>query len=114
MDLEIAVRSFDKVTILDLRGKILIGETSKLLTSTLQKTIEGGARHLLLNLADASQIDSIGLGAIMRTFVTVEQSGGSLKLLRPRGYVRAVFEMMNLIGPVPTFEDEGEALSSFR
>ena len=54
------------------------------------------------------------MSTIVRTFATLRRSGGTLKLLRPRGQVRTVLEMMGLLRALPCFEEEGEALASFR
>jgi anti-anti-sigma factor len=76
--------------------------------------IANGVRGLLLNLADLTQLDSSGIGAITKTFVSLRQQGGSLKLLRPCGRARAVLQVIHLLDVIPTFEDEAQALASFR
>src|SRR6266699_3149884 len=82
--------------------------------SHLEKLIANGARKLLLNLADVTQLDSSGISAITGTYVSLSSQGGSLKLLCPRGRVRAVLRVIRLLDIVPTFEDETQALASFR
>ena len=91
-----------------------IGADSELLNSHLQKLIANGVRKLLLNLADVTQLDSSGISAIVGTHVSLSRQGGSLKLLRPCGRVRAVLRVIRLPDIVPTFEDETQALASFR
>lgn len=113
MSLEITVRQSGHVTILDLRGKVLLGPPNDEFNGKLLEVIENKGPHILLNLANTTQIDSSGLGTVVRTFVTLERRGGSLKLLRPSGAVRIVLEALKLRTAIPTFEDEALALASF-
>ena len=69
---------------------------------------------LLLNLADLAQIDSSGVSIIVNAFVSLKGQGGELKLLRPCGRVLEVFRALHLLEIIPTFEDETQALASFR
>ena len=71
-------------------------------------------RKLLLNLAAVTQLDSSSISAITKTYVSLGRQGGSLKLLRPSGRVRAVLGVIRLLDIIPTFEDETQALASFR
>jgi anti-sigma B factor antagonist len=112
--LQISIRESGDVTILDLRGKVTIGVDSDLLISHLQKLVTKGVRKLLLNLAGVTQLDSSGISAITGTSVSLGQQGGSLRLLCPRGRVRAVLRVIRLPDIIPTFEDEAHALASFR
>jgi anti-sigma B factor antagonist len=102
------------VTILDLRGRSTIGGDSDLLSSRLQKLLAIGVRKLLLNLADLTQVDSSGISAIVGTYVSLKRRGGDLKLLCPRGRVLAVMGVVHLLDIIPSFEDETQALASFR
>jgi anti-anti-sigma factor len=115
MGLHISIRESDDVTILDLRGRSTIdsGE-SELLSRHLQKLVASGVRKLLLNLAELTQVDSSGLSVIVRTRVSVRDQGGDLKLLRPCGRVLEVFKALHLLEIIPSFEDEIQALASFR
>ncbi len=112
--LKISIRESGDVTILDLQGRATIGFDSDLLSSHLQKLVANGVRKLLLNLAALSQLDSSGISAITGTYVSLSRQGGSLKLLRPCGRVRAVLRVIRLLDLIPTFEDETQALASFR
>ena len=114
MGLQLSTRASGDVTILDLQGKATIGVDSDLLSGHLQMLIASGARKLLLNLADLTQLDSSGISAITGTYVSLASQGGSLKLLRPSGRVRAVLRVIHLPDIIPTFEDEAQALASFR
>ena len=112
--LQISVRESGDVTILDLQGRATIGVDSKLLSGHLQRLIVNGARKLLLNLADVTQLDSSGISVITGTYVSLGRQGGSLKLLSPCGRVRTVLRVIRLLDIIPTFEDETKALASFR
>ena len=114
MGLQISIRTSDDVTILDLHGRATIGADSDLLISHLQRLVANGVRKLLLNLADLTQLDSSSISAITKTYVSLGRQGGSLKLLRPSGRVRAVLRVIHLPDIIPTFEDEAQALASFR
>ena len=102
------------VTILDLQGRATIGVDSDLLSGHLQMLVAKGVRKLLLNLADLTQLDSSGIGAIIGTYVSISRQGGRLKLFCPCGRVRAVLRVIRLPDIIPTFEDEAQALASFR
>lgn len=114
MGLQISIRESDDVTILDLLGRSTIGRDSELLGSHLQKLVANGARKLLLNLADLRQVDSSGISAIVGMYVSLKRQGGDLKLLCPRGRVLAVMGVVHLLDIIPSFEDETQALASFR
>jgi anti-sigma B factor antagonist len=104
----------DAVTIVDLKGKATIGIDNDLLNSELRKLVGKGMRNLLLNLEELTQVDSSSIGTIAGTFVSVSRQGGTLKLLRPRGRVRVALEVMKWSDYISTFEDEAQALASFR
>ncbi len=114
MDLQISIRESGDVTILDLRGRATIGADSDLLSGRLQRLVASGVRNLLLNLADVTQLDTSGISAITGTYISVNRQGGSLKLLCPCGRVQAVLRVIRLPDIIPTFEDEAQALASFR
>ena len=113
--LQISTREAADVTILDLRGRSTIdGGESELLSNQLQKLVANGVRKLLLNLADLTQVDSSGISIIVGTYVSLKRQGSDLKLLCPSGRVLEVLTVFHLIDTIPSFEDEAEALASFR
>jgi anti-anti-sigma factor len=113
--LQILVRECDDVSILDLRGKSTIdsGE-SELLSKHLRDLAATGKRKFLLNLMNLSHIDSSGVSIIVEMYVSLKRIGGELKLLSPRGRVRDVLTVYRLLEVIPSFEDEINALTSFR
>jgi len=112
--LQISIRTSGDVTIVDLQGRATLGADSDLLSGHLQMLIASDVRKLLLNLADLTQLDSSGISAITRTCASLRSQGGSLKLMRPCGRVQAVLRVIHLPDIIPTFEDEAQALASFR
>lgn len=115
MALEISTRTSGDVTIVDLRGRSTIdGGESELLSKHLQKLVANGVRKILLNLAKLIQVDSSGIGVMVETHVSLIRQGGELKLLRPRGRVLEVLTVFHLLSTIPSFEDEAQALASFR
>jgi anti-anti-sigma factor len=111
---QIAIRESDDVAILDLQGKSTTRGDSELLNRHIRKVRAKGVQKVLLNLADLTQIDSSGVSIIARTYVSLRDQGGDLKLLRPGGHVLDVFKPLHLLDIIPSFEDETQALASFR
>jgi anti-anti-sigma factor len=113
--LQISIRESADVTILDLRGRSTLDDgESESLSKQLQSLITDGVRKLLLNLEHLTQVDSSGLSVIIATYVSLKRRDGDLKLLRPSGRVLDVFTVFRLTNAIPSFEDEAEALASFR
>jgi anti-sigma B factor antagonist len=113
MDLQISIRKSGSVVILDLRGRVLIGESNDYFGEELHKIVESSAREILVNLSNVTQVDSSGISTLVKTFVTLRRDGGAMKLLNPKGVVRDVLEVTTLIRCFPTYTDEAEALASF-
>ena len=114
MDLRISARKSQDVTILDVEGRILIGASNEAFGTELRKLAASAPCNVLVNLAKVTQVDSSGISTLVRSFVTLEREGGSLRLLNPTGYVREVLEITRLVKSIPTYADEAEALASFR
>jgi anti-sigma B factor antagonist len=112
--LQISIRESDDVAILDLTGRVVAGPDTELLSPHLQELVANGARRLLLNLTAVTQMDSWSINAIAKTYASLSHQGGSLKILCPSSRVRAVLKAVHLLDLIPTFEDEAEALASFR
>ena len=115
MGLHVSSREAGDVIILELRGRLTLSEgETELLGSHLKNLVAGGVRKLLLNLTNLMQIDSSGVSIMVTTYTSLRDHGGSLKLLCPRGGVREVLRVLRLLETIPSFEDETEALVSFR
>jgi anti-anti-sigma factor len=114
VSLQISIRESGDVTILDLRGRATLDGGSQLLSSRVQELVANGVRKLLLNLGDLTQIDSSCFSIIVGTRASLKGRGGDLKLLRPGGHVLEALRVLHLLEIIPSFEDETEALASFR
>jgi anti-anti-sigma factor len=112
--LQISIREPGDVTILDLRGRSTIDGESELLSRRIERLVGNGVHKLLLNLADLTQVDSSGISVIIEAYVSVRDRGGDLKLLCPSGRVLEVLKVVRLLEIIPSFEDESQALASFR
>lgn len=106
-------RSVGDVVVLDLKGKITLGEGDELLKDKVNSLVNQGHRKIVLNLADVPYIDSAGLGEIVRTYTTVSRQGGSLKLLNLTKRITDLLSITKLLTVFETFESENEAVRSF-
>ena len=112
--LDIVQRQYTNVTILDLSGKVLIGETSAKFRSILGQLIYKGEKNILLNLAGISQVDSCGLGELVAGFVSVEKNGGEMKLLHLTNRVNELMMITKLVTVFEVYENEEMAVNSFQ
>jgi anti-sigma B factor antagonist len=106
-------RIIGDVTILDLKGKMTLGEGDELLKDKINSLIHQGQKKLLLNLEGVPYIDSAGLGEIVRTYTTVSRQGGNLKLVNLTKRITDLLSITKLLTVFETFETEPEALKSF-
>lgn len=111
--MKIVERQVQDVTILDLHGKILIGEGDEALRDAVNKAVESGKAKLLLNLADVPYVDSAGLGEIVRCYTTVSRKGGKLKLINLTKKIQDLLSITKLLTVFEVFEAEDEAVRSF-
>jgi anti-sigma B factor antagonist len=102
------------VTILDLKGKMTLGEGDELLKDKINSLIHQGQKKLLLNLEGVPYIDSAGLGEIVRTYTTVSRQGGNLKLVNLTKRITDLLSITKLLTVFETFDTEPEALKSFQ
>jgi len=106
-------RIIGDVTILDLKGKMTLGEGDELLKDKINSLIHQGQKKLLLNLEGVPYIDSAGLGEIVRTYTTVSRQGGSLKLLNLTKRITDLLSITKLLTVFETFDSENDAVRSF-
>ena len=114
MSMIINTRRLDDVAILDLSGRITIGEGTVILREQIQKLLASGDRKFLLNLADVDYIDSSGLGELVTSFTTVRNQRGQLKLLNLTRRVHDLLQITKLLTVFETFDNETEALKSLK
>jgi anti-sigma B factor antagonist len=112
--MQIAERESGSVTVLDLSGKITLGEDGTLLKDKLQSLLHQGKKNVLFNLAQVSYVDSAGLGAIVSAYTTVTREGGSLKLANVTGKLQDLLSITKLLTVFETFDSEDEAVRSFK
>ena len=106
-------RPTDGVMILDLKGKLTIGEDVELVKDKINSLILLGEKKLLVNLAEVPYVDSAVLGEIVRTYTTVNRQGGDLKLLHLTKRIEDLLAITKLLTVFDTFDSEQEAISSF-
>ena len=106
-------RDAGKVTVIDLSGRITLGEGSALLRKTIRTLLEEQRTRLLLNLGDVDYIDSSGIGELVSAFTAVKGSGGEMKLLNLTRKVRDILQITKLYTVFDVHSDENTALRSF-
>jgi anti-sigma B factor antagonist len=111
--MQIEERKVGDVVVLDLKGKITLGEGDELLKDKVNSLVNQGNRKLVLNLEGVPYIDSAGLGEIVRTYTTVSRQGGSLKLLNLTKRITDLLSITKLLTVFETFDAENEAVRSF-
>src|SRR5215510_5059100 len=111
--MEIHIRTTGSVTILDLNGNLIIGSSEESLRETVRNLIDEQRVFLLLNLSDVPTIDSSGIGAMIKSFTSVKDANGKLKVLKPSRMARQLLTITGLLSVLETYEDEPSAVSSF-
>ena len=114
MALTIASREVDGVTILDLSGRITLGEGSVQLRDAIRGLISKGTKAILLNLGDVNYIDSSGLGELVSAFTTAKNQAADVKLLSLTKKVKDVLQVTKLYTVFDVYDDEASAIASFK
>ncbi len=112
-DINISERQAGDVTILDLEGKVTIGEGSVALRGAIRRLLGEGKNKILLNLGKVGYIDSSGIGELVSSFTAVNKEGGSLKLLNLTQKIQDLLAITKLLTVFDVFDEEAEALASF-
>lgn len=113
MTMKASTRQVDGITIVDLSGRITLGEGSVVLRDTIRDLIGKGDRRILLNLGDVTYIDSSGIGELVSAFTTVRNQGGELKLLNLTKKVHDLLQITKLYTVFDVKDDEANAITSF-
>jgi anti-sigma B factor antagonist len=113
MSLRATHRDAGEVTVVDLSGRITLGDGSALLRKTIRSLLEDQRKQILLNLADVDYIDSSGIGELVSGYTTVKNQGGDLKLLQLTKKVRDLLQITKLYTVFDVFTDENSAVRSF-
>jgi anti-sigma B factor antagonist len=114
LSIEIKTRQSGDITILDVSGKITLGEGSSALRDKVRDLSAAGSKKLLLNLGDVTYIDSSGIGELVSAFTTTSNQGGSLKLLNLTKRVKDLLQITKLYTVFEVWEDEPHAVASFK
>ncbi len=113
MEFQIAEREREGIVILDMEGRLVLGEPATLLRNQMQDLCQSGRTRLVLNLAELDYIDSTGLGTLVMTNTTVNKAGGSMKLLNLNKRAAELMVMTKLSTVFEIFNDEISAVNSF-
>ncbi|HEY7546950.1 MAG TPA: STAS domain-containing protein [Blastocatellia bacterium] len=111
--LNIQQRQAGDVTIIDLSGKITIGEGSVQLREAVRKALEEDKKKIILNLGDVSYVDSSGIGELVSSYTTTNNNGGQLKLLNLTKKIQDLLMITKLLTVFETFDNEAAAIQSF-
>jgi anti-sigma B factor antagonist len=111
--MKVSTRQVDGVTILDLSGRITLGEGSVQLRDVVRDLLSKGNKHLLLNLGEVNYIDSSGIGELVSAFTTIRNQGGELKLLNLTKKVHDLLQITKLYTVFDIKNDEATAIGSF-
>ena len=113
-ELNIRERQAGDVTILDMDGKVTIGEGSVSLRGAIRRLLEEGKKKILLNLAGVSYVDSSGIGELVSSYTTISNKEGQLKLLNLTQKIRDLLTITKLLTVFDVYGEEAEALNSFK
>ena len=113
MGVEISTRRAGDVTIMDVSGRVTLGEGASGLRNAIHSALQEGHKKILLDLGRASYIDSSGLGTMVAAYATVTNQGGELKLLNALSRVKDLLLITKLYTVFEVYEDEAAAIRSF-
>jgi anti-sigma B factor antagonist len=113
-ELNINERQAGDVTVLDMSGKITIGEGSVALRNAIRRLIEEGKKKILLNLSQVSYVDSSGIGEFVASYTAINREGGQLKLLNLTQKIQDLLAITKLLTVFDTYDDESSALNSYK
>jgi len=113
MPLVIETHKWGPVTIIDLSGRITLGEGTGMLRDAVRKSLDAGDRNIVLNLADVSYVDSAGLGELVGSFTSVTHAGGRLKLLKLQAKMIDLMQVTKLHTVFEVYESEADCVKSF-
>lgn len=112
--MKIEKRKVGSVTIFDLKGKILFGDGIDELRQSVNNAIKDKEKQLVLNFAEVPYLDSTGLGEVVRSYTTLKKEGGTVKIANLTNKVKDLMMVTKLITVFETFENENEAVKSFK
>lgn len=113
MLLRMSSRLIEDVIILDLSGRIVLGEESQMLRNFIEKIVAEGSRKIVLNIADVNYIDSTGVFILVNAFTTAQKRGGQVKLVSPTKKMQDLLQVTKLVTLFDVYSDERKAVESF-
>jgi len=113
MSLKLETRKVDDVTVVDVSGRITLGEGSSIIRDTIRDLVSKGDKKILLNLGDVNYIDSSGIGELVAGYTSVTNAGGDLKLLSLTKRVKDLLQITKLYTVFDVHETEAHAIRSF-
>ncbi len=113
MSIQVTTRQVEEVSVVDVVGRITLGEGASALRETIRGLVAKGQKKVLLNLSEVSYIDSSGIGELVSGFTTVTNSGGTLKLLGLTKRVQDLLQITKLYTVFEVFDREASAVASF-
>lgn len=113
MSMKVTTRQIDSVTIIDVGGRITLGEGCTQLRQLIREHLSKGDKNLLVNLGDVTYIDSSGIGELVSAFTAVSNQGGQLKLLNLTKKVHDLLQITKLYTVFDIHDDEAKAITSF-
>ena len=113
-ELNISERMVGDLTILDMDGKITIGEGSVALRTAIRRLLEEGKKKILLNLARVGYIDSSGIGELVSSYTAINKEGGQLKLLNLTQKLQDLLTITKLLTVFDVYDSDEEAMKSFK
>jgi anti-sigma B factor antagonist len=114
MSLNVKTRKVDNAVVVDLSGRLTIGEPVLLLRETIRVLVGDGARNFILNLGDVGYIDSSGLGELVSLFTTVRNKQGDVKLLNLTAKAKDLLQMTKLLTVFDVYDDENKAIAALK
>jgi anti-sigma B factor antagonist len=113
-ELEVKERQAGDVTILDLSGSVRMGEGAVSLRNSIRGLVEQGKKKILLNLGSVKNVDSSGIGELIANYTTISRDGGQLKLLNLTEKIQNLLVITKLLTVFDSYDNEAEALNSFK
>jgi anti-sigma B factor antagonist len=114
MSLTVKTRKVEDAIVVDMSGRLTIGEPVLTLRETVRVLVNDGARDFVLNLADVSYIDSSGLGELVSLFTTIRNKQGDVKLLHLTAKAKDLLQMTKLLTVFDVYDDESKAVAALK
>lgn len=113
MSLKASTHKAGSVVVVDLSGRITLGDGSGTLRDTVKQLMDAGEKQIVLNMGDVSYIDSAGLGELVGSYTTISNSGGQLKLASVQKKMKDLMQITKLYTVFQAYDTEAEAVQSF-